>query len=1241
MFENYDSNAISIETNAWDINGYFDLTNSKNLGDMPSWTSTANNNSSNYLNAWTYKFVNQNNVDSKISLRAGSGYSASHSFFIWGMPRNISQENTSTKIKANVRLSESTNTEYTPHIVYNNDKHRALSSGQSYRLSSVLSSDIIISEIYYQHTPKSDNTSDNYSIIEIYNPTASDIDLSNYGIARIVEDKGKNGFFISGHYPNTNPNDASVISLTYLDGDASKINPFPSNHTSYNNAWYKVIYGTPSTILKAGKTLLIGAGGYGVTDNKPSANILRYNEMIANGTLTTNSTAEQIKRVENVELPRAGMQADSAVMLAYAQSMVVIDNANDKDKEPNPLTYAGVAQLGNGQGIAILKISNDIEDKSRYSNRIKVVDISIPMNNSADEATYKANLIRDINAKKGANNTITTIRPRVDAVFYSLVRNKKVAFPSDRYKFDEWELAVSENDGIKSIGSRNYVAGLSPFAPNYTAYNANNNPKGNPFWSSAPNATTINKAWTDRFDLGVNTSNLETNKVLGKYEKVVISSASASEQLPGYEIEKSFDGKFDENQNSYHSQNSGGVRFPVTLFYNFDTPQPIKKIVYTPRTNGYGQFGNVDVYAIVTNNGVDTRKLIKTINFNQSNSTTELEINENGELIKNIEFIVKTANRVVSVVEMEFYKDSEGYFDPKLLFEDLACTRLKPNITYKDIMAVKNVFFREMARRIYQGTYNKEFRIANYKAYPNPNIQRVQNKTQFAYSILDNPTGIFVKGGEEIVVFVGETHGNNISMRVMKPRLTGFNGDNYLLKPGMNKINIRRDGLVYILYNVDNLDTSSHPDITVHFPEGYGVVNGYYDSKNPKHKGRWGELLSKAKADHFDLLGEYSHVIFPTSKYRQNTPIADELIDGYDTIVKGEMELLGLFKYNRVFKNRAVFLVIYGGGFAYATSHRTAYINTTSDVMTRVDQFRPWPWGRGHEVGHMNQTIGMNWGGMIEVTNNVFSFHVSYLLGSDPRYVRDRNDWYTDSWNLLFHKDYTFSTKSQANATLIPFWQLELYFGKALGRTPQNQADKGGFYPDLFESLRTTNTVANKEKEINNEDQQVDFTYHASKAAKMDLTEFFEKWGFFRVSDNTSFRNTYSHEFFIIVRNEKVNEVKNRIKSMNLPKPRVAIEYINDYNWEMYRNPQPVIVGTASRDANTIILRDWQNVVAWEVIDTSANNQVVYTSTGWELPNNKDTRNSKVVLPNNLSWNTSYRLQAISASGTRTIVNNI
>lgn len=46
-----------------------------------------------------------------------------------------------------------------------------------------------------------------------------------------------------------------------------------------------------------------------------------------------------------------------------------------------------------------------------------------------------------------------------------------------------------------------------------------------------------------------------------------------------------------------------------------------------------------------------------------------------------------------------------------------------------------------------KGKYEPEFRVGEFKAYPNPDIQSGTHKTN-PYSLLDNPTGISVKANE-------------------------------------------------------------------------------------------------------------------------------------------------------------------------------------------------------------------------------------------------------------------------------------------------------------------------------------------------------------------------------------------------------------------------------------------------------------------------------------------------------------
>lgn len=50
-----------------------------------------------------------------------------------------------------------------------------------------------------------------------------------------------------------------------------------------------------------------------------------------------------------------------------------------------------------------------------------------------------------------------------------------------------------------------------------------------------------------------------------------------------------------------------------------------------------------------------------------------------------------------------------------------------------------------------QGKYPAEFRIQEYKAWPHPDAQSETHKTS-PYSLRDNPTGISVKDGEQLMI---------------------------------------------------------------------------------------------------------------------------------------------------------------------------------------------------------------------------------------------------------------------------------------------------------------------------------------------------------------------------------------------------------------------------------------------------------------------------------------------------------
>ena len=67
---------------------------------------------------------------------------------------------------------------------------------------------------------------------------------------------------------------------------------------------------------------------------------------------------------------------------------------------------------------------------------------------------------------------------------------------------------------------------------------------------------------------------------------------------------------------------------------------------------------------------------------------------------------------------------------------------------------------------------------------------------------------------------------------------------------------------------------------------------------------------------------------------------------------------------------------------------------------------------------------------------------------------------------------------------LVPFWQLELYFGEVKGNTPMKRTDHGGFYADIYEKVRTTANPTTDGL------CQLEFVYNSCVSAGMDSVSY-------------------------------------------------------------------------------------------------------------------------------------------------------
>ena len=660
-------------------------------------------------------------------------------------------------------------------------------------------------------------------------------------------------------------------------------------------------------------------------------------------------------------------------------------------------------------------------------------------------------------------------------------------------------------------------------------------------------------------------------------------------------------------------------------------------MIYYPRTSGgNGHFKEVDieVKSDANSRGVDEWKKVLTYNFEGSSSPTRVDFPEALIGVSMIRLVVKSGagdgQGFAACAEMEFYRKNPEAFKYETLFKDATCTELKDGITEKEINECPYSFFKNIAYFMFYKKYAKEFRVNTFKAYPHPDVQGRENKTN-PYSMMDNPTGISVQKDEILVVMADKLPASKIYLRVQNLDAPGADGANnpvtYPLAAGINKLKMKEKGLVYVLYHTPEYESS--PTVKLHFASG--TVNGFFDSQNPEHKGREKELLAGAKDKYFDVLGKYAHLTFPTSRFRNHTKDLRKLIDTFDKIVYNEQELLGLVRYDKVFKNRMYFHVMYTS-YMYATAYRTAYNDETLGELCDENALATRAcWGPAHEVGHCNQTRpGLKWLGTTEVTNNIMSEYIQTTVFNQPSRVQTENmqdpvskNRYSKAWNNIVVDKLSHAKEEDVFCKLIPFWQLELYFGKVLGLSPKTQEDKGGFYPDVYEYIRTHEDLNAPGK------QQIEFVYIASLAAKMDLTDFFEKWGFLTPVDVEL--DDYG-KGVLKVSKEEADEVRRRVANLGFKKPTVPLEYITDNNVEVFKKKSDIVPGSAERSGNTLTMKSWKNVVVYEVRENNENGNLICVSDG--LLNPSETASFDV----RGGWRPEYKVYAVSYDNKRIAV---
>lgn len=644
--------------------------------------------------------------------------------------------------------------------------------------------------------------------------------------------------------------------------------------------------------------------------------------------------------------------------------------------------------------------------------------------------------------------------------------------------------------------------------------------------------------------------------------KLQVVSGSASSTQSGYEISRSWDG----NKSTIYHSTWGSTTFPVTLIYNFSGAVNLDYIMYSTRTDASsnGNFRLVDIEVRTAGQTVYQKKL--TVDLKGVAGTHKIVFDTTQVGINSVRFIVRSgagdSGGFAACSEMEFYTRKEGAFNPSQIFTDASCSAIKPGLNRTQLEAISNPYYRQLALDIFDNAYSSEFRVQQYKAWPHPDVFS-QNNRVGTYSLCDNPTGIFIRSGDTVIVFVDDTRGQVLSLTLKNLKATDANGywanTYYPLSTGLNRVVADRDGLFYVFYHTHEHLTA--PEIKIHF--AYAKVNGYYDSQ--KHSAAdWSRILNISTYEYFDVLGQYAHLSFPKASFKANAATTGpQLIAAYDDLVFMQREMMGYFRYpNRNPYNRSHFVVMYHS-YMYSTSYHTGYHIDTMNGLTSVTNVKKYPWGPAHEVGHSNQHNPLfKWIGMTEVTNNVQSLYVQTKWGNVSRLTDEGR--YQQGFNDILIGQIAYS-QADIWRKLVPLWQLQLFFANVLGRD--------NFYQGIYEGARTRPTGSS------HGEYQLNFVRLLTDSSRVDLTEFLDVWGFLKPVSVTI--EDYSTATLTITQ-PQATTVRNYIKGKNFPVLPYKIQYITDTNWPLYKNKAQVITGKASQFGGNFKLSGWSNVVAYE-----------------------------------------------------------
>ena len=763
-----------------------------------------------------------------------------------------------------------------------------------------------------------------------------------------------------------------------------------------------------------------------------------------------------------------------------------------------------------------------------------------------------------------------------------------------------------------------------------------------------------------------------------------VRSNQTTDSQWGDGLEALVDGSYASFYHSATSKEGEGTTFPMVWEFELFGDQRVEYISIMHRADdngvqgahGRGQIGKFNLYYKIDPN--DEYTFIKEYDFGGKGGyqTANLPTPLEGVTWFKIEILEDGTDpntrkpddqyydgKYICCAEVEFFNSNRAEVNEWInrIFTDLSCSQLREGVTKRQIIemnAVAPFLAVNVAMPLFEGTYGEnemDFRIHSYEPYSDSRVNR--NLVMQFYSSMNNPTGIEVKAGQDILVCVDKIPANqNVSIAVygeeseFGPNYGGGGeseniNQNTALTEGVNNVRITADGMLYVMNTVPVDNTaplSKFENVKVHILKGCGTLQGYFDPARHSDE-KYAELLSKCSYKYFMVKGQKCLFLFHTSQLLSDFPRSIRGgIEIWDNLVTWELELMGLDKCEW-FNNHMMAVTNTNPEIYMNAMNRRVQFNakTINWICSPEKLFKAGEnedpgisniWGPAHEMGHINQ-MAINWRSTTESSNNLFSNYANFKIGGDSYYnthwsrgkkISDLAAYYANRTAWADMEGDAYQGEDSAIHMRMN-WQLWNYY--------QNCGYKGDFFPALFAYLRDGNQLPNQSALdyyglVENAGQcQLQYYEACCIVAGQDLTEFFETWGFFRTVDRTL--NQYGEAKYTVT-DAMINKAKAHIRDLKLPKA-APIQYLEDRtkhngetysemgNWTQFRDKVTITKSPkATVNGNKVTLSDCDEAVAVEVRKGSdESGELLYFA-------NLFTFNSPVSLANTSLWAVQY-----------------